>query len=188
MIIYSEESKYIGSHELFCSVCEQSLGAETHSMIAKYTNTCVDAGELLKVCYHCTKTEVVSTVEAHGHNMIETTIAPTCEDAGYTGGKCYNCGHEEGETIAALGHNYVDGVCVNCGNEDPDAVTVEKGDIDGNGSVNSVDLFKMNLFVKQIVAPTETEAAAADIDGNDKVNSVDMFYLKYRILKGEWGN
>ena len=46
----------------------------------------------------------------------------------------------------------------------------------------------MNLFVKQIVAPTENEAAAADIDGNDKVNSVDMFYLKYRILKGEWGN
>ncbi len=65
---------------------------------------------------------------------------------------------------------------------------VEKGDIDGNGSINSVDLFKMNLFVKQIVAPAETEAAAADIDANDKVNSVDMFYLKYRILKGEWGN
>ncbi len=68
----------------------------------------------------------------------------------------------------------------------PEKPAFEKGDIDGNGSINSVDLFKMNLFVKQIVLPTDEEAAAADIDGNGKVNSVDMFYLKYRILKGEW--
>ncbi len=68
-----------------------------------------------------------------------------------------------------------------------DEPQVEKGDIDGNGSINSVDLFKMNLFVKQIVAPIGNEALAADIDGNNKVNSVDMFYLKFRILKGYWG-
>ncbi len=68
----------------------------------------------------------------------------------------------------------------------PEEPEVEIGDIDGNGNINSVDLFKMNLFVKQIVSPTDEEAVAADIDGNDKVNSVDMFYLKYRILKGEW--
>ena len=119
--------------------------------------------------------------------MKETTVAPTCTEEGYTGGKCYNCDYEEGETLAALGHSYVDGVCANCGEADPDAVTVEKGDIDGNGSINSVDLFKMNLFVKQITTPTDEEYAAADIDGSGKVNSVDMFYLKFRILKGEWG-
>ncbi|MBR6649867.1 MAG: hypothetical protein IKL36_00480, partial [Clostridia bacterium] len=82
---------------------------------------------------------------------------------------------------------YVDGKCENCGEADPDASQVEMGDIDGNGNINSVDLFKMNLYVKQVVAPTEAEEAAADIDENGKVNSVDMFYLKFRILKGYWG-
>ncbi|MBR4072051.1 MAG: DUF4091 domain-containing protein, partial [Clostridia bacterium] len=187
MFVYSEDSKYIGSHEIFCSVCEASVGSETHSMITQYTNTCTEAGEMIKVCYHCPKTEVISTVEAHGHYMIETYEAPTCTEAGYSGGKCYNCGHEEGETIAALGHKYVDGKCENCGEADPDASQVEMGDIDGNGNINSVDLFKMNLYVKQVVAPTEAEEAAADIDENGKVNSVDMFYLKFRILKGYWG-
>ncbi len=113
----------------------------------------------------------------------------SCDEAGEHNRVCINCDYKVKVADAeAYGHSYVDGICEYCGKEDPDAVTVEKGDIDGNGSINSVDLFKMNLFVKQIVAPAETEAAAADIDANDKVNSVDMFYLKYRILKGEWGN
>ena len=187
MYVYSEDSKYIGSHEIFCAVCEESIGSETHSMMSQYTNTCTEAGQHIKVCFHCPKTEVVEDVPAHGHYMKETTVAPTCTEEGYTGGKCYNCDYEEGETLAALGHSYVDGVCTNCGEADPDAVTAEKGDIDGNGSINSVDLFKMNLFVKQITTPTDEEYAAADIDGSGKVNSVDMFYLKFRILKGEWG-
>ena len=53
--------------------------------------------------------------------------------------------------------------------------------------INSVDLFKMNLMIKQIYEPTADEYAAADIDDNDKVTSIDMFYLKFRILKGYWG-
>ncbi len=188
LLEYTVNEKMLNVHNITCPKCKEMLDNAAHTYIAEYTNTCIDAGVHNDVCIYCGHTEKVADVEAHGHNMIETTVAPTCDEAGYTGGKCYNCGHEESETIEALGHNYVDGVCTNCGKEDPDAVTVEKGDIDGNGSINSVDLFKMNLFVKQIVAPTETEAAAADIDTNDKVNSVDMFYLKYRILKGEWGN
>ncbi|MBR6650645.1 MAG: DUF4091 domain-containing protein [Clostridia bacterium] len=113
----------------------------------------------------------------------------SCEESGEHNRVCINCKHTVKVADAdAYGHNYVDGACEYCGEADPDAVIAEKGDIDGNGSINSVDLFKMNLFVKQIVAPTETETAAADIDANGKVNSVDMFYLKYKILKGDWGN
>jgi len=72
------------------------------------------------------------------------------------------------------------------GIEDEPEVTVERGDIDGSGTINSVDLFKLKLFVKQIVTPTSEEYAAADVNGDDKVNTVDIFYLKFRILKGYW--
>ena len=184
---YTENEKMPNVHNITCPECNELLDNGAHTYRTYYTNTCVDAGEQNDVCIYCGYTVKVADVEAHGHNMKETTVAPTCTEEGYTGGKCYTCGHEEGETLAALGHSYVDGVCANCGEADPDAVTVEKGDIDGNGSINSVDLFKMNLFVKQITTPTDEEYAAADIDGSGKVNSVDMFYLKFRILKGEWG-
>ncbi|MBO5195603.1 MAG: DUF4091 domain-containing protein [Clostridia bacterium] len=187
LLEYVVNEKMPNVHDIYCPCCEQKLDNKVHTYMTEYTNTCVDAGEQNDVCIYCGYTVKVADVEAHGHNMKETTVAPTCTEEGYTGGKCYTCGHEEGETLAALGHSYVDGVCANCGEADPDAVTVEKGDIDGNGSINSVDLFKMNLFVKQITTPTDEEYAAADIDGSGKVNSVDMFYLKFRILKGEWG-
>ena len=174
-------------HDITCPNCDSYFTNASHTYITEYTNTCTDAGEQNEVCIYCDHTVKVADVEARGHNMKEADIAPTCEEAGYTGGKCYTCGYEEGETIEALGHNYVGGKCENCGQADPDTPLVEKGDIDGNGNINSVDLFKMNLFVKQIVAPEGDEALAADIDGNGKVNSVDMFYLKFRILKGYWG-
>ena len=61
------------------------------------------------------------------------------------------------------------------------------GDIDGSGTINSVDLFKMKLFVKQTVSPTESETMAADVNGDSKVTTVDLFHLKFRIMKGFWG-
>ncbi|MBR6650286.1 MAG: DUF4091 domain-containing protein, partial [Clostridia bacterium] len=163
---YTANEKMPNVHDIICPECKEKINNVAHTYITEYTNTCVDAGVQNDVCIYCGHTEKVADVEAHGHNMIETYEAPTCTEAGYSGGKCYNCGHEEGETIAALGHKYVDGKCENCGEADPDASQVEMGDIDGNGNINSVDLFKMNLYVKQVVAPTEAEEAAADIDEN----------------------
>ncbi len=112
----------------------------------------------------------------------------SCEQSGAHNDVCIYCGYTvKLKDVDAYGHNYIDSICENCGEKEPGATQVEKGDIDGNGNINSVDLFKMNLFVKQIVVPEGDEALAADIDGNSKVNSVDMFYLKFRILKGYWG-
>lgn len=104
--------------------------------------------------------------------MTTGVVSYSTDDSEY-----YNARIKLGNAVEAAVHGV---------DEEPD-VTVEKGDIDGNGSINSVDLFKMNLFVKQISTPTAEEAAAADIDDNTKVTSVDMFYLKFRILKGYWG-
>ncbi len=60
------------------------------------------------------------------------------------------------------------------------------GDIDGDGKVNSVDLFRLKLFVKQIVIPSENEYTAADINGDGKVTAVDLFDLRFRIARGYW--
>lgn len=68
-----------------------------------------------------------------------------------------------------------------------DEPEIDIGDIDNSGTINSVDLFRMKLFVKQIISPTTSEEKAADINRDTKVNTVDMFYLKFRILKGAWG-
>ncbi len=61
-----------------------------------------------------------------------------------------------------------------------------RGDIDGDGKITAVDNFKMKLFIKQIVVPTETERAAADINGDSKINAIDIFELKYRLVRGTW--
>ncbi|MBR6650285.1 MAG: DUF4091 domain-containing protein, partial [Clostridia bacterium] len=149
---YELNEKMPNVHNIICPNCDELLDNAAHTYLAEYTNSCTESGVQNDVCIYCGHVEKVADVEAHGHNMIETYEAPTCTEAGYSGGKCYNCGHEEGETIAALGHKYVDGKCENCGEADPDASQVEMGDIDGNGNINSVDLFKMNLYVKQVVA------------------------------------
>lgn len=55
------------------------------------------------------------------HEFVETTVAPTCTESGYTVQKCSRCGKEEGERtdIAPLGHEYKNGVCIRCGAPEP---------------------------------------------------------------------
>lgn len=60
------------------------------------------------------------------------------------------------------------------------------GDIDGDEKVNSVDLFRLKLFVKQTVTPTESEYISADINGDGKVTAIDLFDLRFRIARGYW--
>lgn len=55
------------------------------------------------------------------HEFVETTVAPTCTESGYTVSKCTRCGKETGERtdIAPLGHEYKNGVCIRCGAPEP---------------------------------------------------------------------
>ena len=63
-----------------------------------------------------TKTEEISAT-GHQHTEIENKKDATCSEAGYTGDAiCPTCGQvvEEGQIVAALGHEYQDGRCVRC--------------------------------------------------------------------------
>ncbi len=67
-----------------------------------------------------------------------------------------------------------------------DETTVLKGDIDGDGEVTMLDLFRLKLFTKQKAIPTDAEIAAGDIDGDGELTMVDSFEIKYRVAKGAW--
>ncbi len=55
----------------------------------------------------------------HTHSYVDTVVAPTCVDKGYTLHKC-ECGEEYTDTqVNALGHDYVDKVCSNCLKKQP---------------------------------------------------------------------
>ncbi len=60
------------------------------------------------------------------------------------------------------------------------------GDVDCNGSITMLDLFRMKLIIVQKIKANEYERKVADIDGNNKINMMDSFALKYRIAKGLW--
>ena len=56
------------------------------------------------------------------HEFVETIVAPTCTESGYTVQKCSVCGEETGERtniVAPLGHEYKNGVCIRCGAPEP---------------------------------------------------------------------
>ena len=56
------------------------------------------------------------------HEFVETTVATTCTESGYTVSKCTRCGEETGERtnlVAPLGHEYKNGVCIRCGAPEP---------------------------------------------------------------------
>lgn len=72
------------------------------------------------------------------------------------------------------------------GGNTPEIPAYTTGDIDGDGLINTQDVFRLKLFIKTIAEPTEAERLAADINGDGLINSADTFALSYRILRGEW--
>lgn len=69
-----------------------------------------------------TRQNDVWVTKCSNHEFVETTVAPTCTESGYTVQKCSVCGEETGERtnlVAPLGHEYKNGVCIRCGAPEP---------------------------------------------------------------------
>ena len=59
-----------------------------------------------------------------------------------------------------------------------------KGDVDGNGVVNSADVVAIYNFILSGEGETGITKEAADVDGNGEVNSADVVTV-YNIIIGE---
>ena len=68
--------------------------------------------------------------------------------------------------------------------------TVSKGDLDGNDTLDSTDIFYTMLYIANVAVGndgglTDEQIAAADVDGNGTVDSTDSFYIMYYVaLRG----
>ena len=64
--------------------------------------------------------------------------------------------------------------------------TISKGDLDGNDTLDSTDIFYTMLYIANVAVGndgglTAEQIAAADVDGNGTVDSTDSFYIMYYV-------
>ena len=157
----------------------------------------------LMTYYTLTVVSLVGKSELGDHGYIEETTLPTCTTGGKTEYTCEFCGdHYVADEKDALGHNWEhthtpkeptlkeEGLaiytCSVCKEWKTESIPVlegwAKGDLNGDGTVNSIDA---NLMKRMLVgfAATEQALAAADVNGDGNLNSQDANALK-RMISG----
>lgn len=93
------------------------------------------------------------------HEFVETTVAPTCTESGYTVQKCSVCGEETGERtniVAPLGHEYKNGVCIRCGAPEPQ----ENGAAAPNYTVTGAETYETSVVDGRYIIAVPSEDAA----------------------------
>lgn len=93
------------------------------------------------------------------HEFVETTVAPTCTESGYTVSKCTRCGKETGEhtnIVAPLGHEYKNGVCIRCGAPEPQ----ENGSAAPNYTVTGAETYETSVVDGRYIIAVPSEDAA----------------------------
>ena len=121
----------------------------------------------------------------HSDAYATEAVAPTCTEAGYTAGVyCPDCdmyisGHRE----LSPAHTYdsiMDTDCNVCGDV-REIIIGERGDVDGNGKNNVMDLALLQRYLNDWgVTVIET---SADMNGDGKINAMDLGLLQ-RYLNG----
>ena len=136
---------------------------------------------------------------AKGHNYVSETVAPKCEDQGYTTYTCDGCGDTyTADYVDELGHTEVvdkgyeatyekdgltDGVhCSVC-----DKVLVEQevipmlmmsGDADGDGKVTVLDATLIQRHIAQLQTIAEEKMNCADVDEDGKILVLDATLIQ----------
>lgn len=95
----------------------------------------------------------------HSNPFVETVVAPTCTESGYTVQKCSVCHEETGERtnlVAPLGHEYKNGVCIRCGAPEPQ----ENGSATPNYTVTGAETYETSVVDGRYIIAVPSEDAA----------------------------
>ena len=107
---------------------------------------CADCGAILSGCEEY-------GLAAHSFTAVQSTVAATCTEGGYTVYKCAFCDATENrDATAALGHDYQDGICTRCNRPDPDFRPDDQTDEGGENGGNFFSNFwqKIVSFFQKI--------------------------------------
>ncbi len=169
----------IGHHDL---VFNEKLdpGCETPGHEAYYECQRYNCGKLFE---DAEGTKEVTEEDIYIHYLTHTMLlqeekAPTCtEDGCEQHYYCLNCGGTFSgpgvyvdPTVEKLGHDYVNGTCTRCGDKE---TTIVKGDVDGNGKIESADARLALRAAVGLDTLTEEQTLAADVDGTPGLSSSD---------------
>lgn len=123
-------------------------------------------------------------IDSESHNLFQYMDNPTCTKDGYMGDYCKVCDYYVGTLkFDAIGHSFVDGVCTNCGEaeftepEPEPEPQVVKGDMNGDGNVNAMDVNIAKRLLSGSVTPTKAQKTAGDINGDGQLNGKDANLL-----------
>lgn len=153
-----EEEGNDETHILKCTICGEST-VEAHTY--KVTSKGDENGHNVK-CTKCGHVAVIGHEESGEKKTVTPRKEPTCTKAGSEEKITYACGYTEGgETIEALGHDFVDGKCTRCGALDDETTTTYTVTIVYTKGGNVVENATVELTLKDIENLKKSNASNA---------------------------
>ncbi len=189
-----------------CTICGDSysngfteaLGHDFGNWTVTAEPTCTADGVETRYCSRCDAVET-RPVGASGHDYAAAeTVAPSCTESGYTVYTCSRCGDSyTDDPVPASGHVWGDGevtrrpteteagvrlfTCAACGEtkeEEIPTLDYLRGDINGDGAVDTKDLVRYQNYLADGSTPVVEKALDVNGDGGPGVDDL-VRLLKY---------
>lgn len=67
--------------------------------------------------------------------------------------------------------------------EEPKELIANSGDVDGNGKVDSMDMYKLIQYILENIQLSDEERKAVDLNNDNKIDSMDMYLMIQKIIQ-----